>query len=117
MTNNSGIYPIRDLVLLKPDEKVESKEGVIIVPESAKSREQLAQIFGVVVAVGESAYKYEEINYKTNTRDKIVPGTRVLFAKYAGIQLPGIDGVSYRVVNDNDITAIVDEAVKKDIEL
>ena len=39
-------------------------------------------------------------------------GDRVAFAKYGGLQMEGADGEEYRVLNDTDITAQVDEGLE-----
>jgi co-chaperonin GroES (HSP10) len=39
-------------------------------------------------------------------------GDKVAFAKYAGLLYQGKDGVKYRMVNDGDITAVLDSDVE-----
>jgi len=59
----------------------------------------------VVVAMGNTCYD-----------DMSIPwckvGDKVAFAKYAGLLYTGRDGVKYRMVNDGDITATLDEDVE-----
>lgn len=116
MTNASGIYPIRDLVLILPEQEVEHKDTIIIIPESIKQNERSAQVFGTLVAVGDVAFSYEDKNYGSKIREKMVPGTRVMFAKYHGIVVQGEDGKDYRLLQDDDVAAIVNDTVQKPIE-
>ena len=38
-------------------------------------------------------------------------GDRIAFAIYAGLTQTGKDGVDYKIINDEDITCLVDEGV------
>lgn len=114
--NKSGIHPTRDLVLIEPEQEVESKEGLIIIPDGARERERLAQIFGRIVEIGDVAFCYEDKNYGSKIRDKMLPGTRVLFAKYHGIVVFGQDKKQYRLIQDDDVAAIVTEKVQKKLD-
>ena len=92
MSNESGINPCGWRVLIKPQEvKDTSKGGIIIATEVSKEREQMG-----------------------NT-DEPAPwcqvGDKVIFAKYAGLLYLGKDGSQYRMVNDKDITGILDADV------
>jgi co-chaperonin GroES (HSP10) len=114
MVNTSGHYPVRDLVLVLPDEEVETKQGLIVIPESVKERSAQAQTYGFVVAHGESAFLFELKEYGVKT--DIHVGSRVMFAKYGGIMVKGEDGKSYRLLRDGDLTCTVSDKVKKEIE-
>jgi chaperonin GroES len=96
--------PAGHRVLIKPDEIEEVSKGGIVLHTTNKDREADAQISGTLVAVGPNAWK---------AFDDGVPwakvGDKVLFAKYGGYPLK-IKGEMYRVMNDEDITAIVQEA-------
>ena len=102
MENKSGIYPKGHRVLIKAEEVEELTEGGILLPTEIQKREQLAEIRGRVVEIGSTAYS-----------DQVEPfckvGDRVIFAKYSGIVYGGKDGVEYRVINDLDIVAVIDE--------
>lgn len=115
--NNSGIYPVGDRVLIKPDSLEETTEGGIVIPESIHEKHALAQSIGTVIAVGPDAW-IDHVE-KSPEGSKTVgfskpfakPGDRVCFARYGGIQIPGKDGEEYRIMNDVDITAVVDPEV------
>lgn len=111
--NNSGVHPISDRVLVQPDETVEVKGGLIVVPEDIKKQYALSQTYGAIVEYGPTAFKYEFKNYEVDQRRE--DGVRVMFAKYAGIVIRGKDGKDYRLLRDDDITAFVDSDVKLEI--
>jgi len=114
MSNKSGITPVRDLILVLPEEEVETEHGLIKIPEFVKQREAAAQVFGILVQMGEDAFKYEEKQFGTSP--DLEAGMRVMFAKYGGIVVKGKDGINYRLIRDDDILATVDTKVKKEIE-
>ncbi len=60
---------------------------------------------GVVVAVGKTAW----LDFKSEPWAKA--GDRVMFAKYSGVILRGKDGQQYRMVNDEDVVALLDPEV------
>lgn len=103
MTNPSGIQPIEHKVLIDPI-PVEAKIGNIFIPDESKEREGYAQMKGRIVAASKFAFDYAEYG-----EDKPQPGDLVLFAKYAGVIVRGSDGKEYRLVNDQDIAAIIEE--------
>jgi len=119
MQNTSGITPAGDRVLVKPDEVEKVTSGGIIIPETHGERYALAQTIGVVVAIGPDAWidhvekDSEGRIVKTQGYSKpfALPGDRVCFAKYGGLQVTGEDGQTYRIINDTDITAKVTEKV------
>jgi co-chaperonin GroES (HSP10) len=112
--NTSGIQPIRDLILIKAEEEVKSKDSVIILPPGAEQKELLAQTFGTVIAMGPTCYSYEKVQYGVEMG--IEPGARVQFAKYQGIVVTGEDSQEYRLIRDDDIMALVTEKVTKKVE-
>lgn len=102
--NNSGITPLDLRVLVKPD-PVEDKVGSIFIPESHKEREEHAQIKATLVAVGVNAWAEAKAHPEFVAP---VPGTRVLIAKYGGILIDGADGEKYRIMNDADVTGVLE---------
>ena len=97
--NESGIQPVEYKVLIKP-EVVEGKTaGGLFLPEQTQDKEKMAQVKGVLVAVGGNAF--EDWNGKPEI------GDTVYYAKYAGYVIKGSDGQEYRLANDKDITAII----------
>lgn len=105
MKNESGIYPIEYKALIRVSKVEEKTEGGIIIPDVSKDREQFAQMQGELVALSPKAFSYEDWGADKDVLPK--PGDRVLFAKFAGVDVRGKDGASYRIVNDKDIAAVL----------
>lgn len=95
--------PAGHRVLIKPDKVETVSAGGIITDISNGDREADAQIIGTLVAVGPNAWK---------EFDDGIPwaqvGEKVLFAKYGGYAVK-IRGEVYRIMNDEDVTAIVSD--------
>jgi co-chaperonin GroES (HSP10) len=104
MKNESGIHPSLDRVLIRPDEIERRTEGGIIIPETVGELHAMAQSIGTFVDAGPDAYS----DYHGPAAK---PGDRVAFAKYGGLQVEGKDGKVYRLMNDIDVTAVVEEGV------
>lgn len=96
MENTSGFHPIEDRVLVKMVELEEKTSGGIVLPQSTKDAEGMAAIQGHLVEAGDEA---------TARLDKygIKPGQLILYAKYSGEPLTGVDGVRYRIMNAIDV--------------
>jgi co-chaperonin GroES (HSP10) len=98
-----GIKPAGHRIVVLPKEVEEKTEsGIIINVGTQKLREELAQVDGVVVAMGNTCYS-----------DQPEPwckvGDTVIFGKYSGIFRKGNDDKMYRIVNDLDIVATIEE--------
>lgn len=95
------IYPAGYRVLVKPDDIEDS------MPEELRKmgfklenkREQDAVISGTLVKIGPTAWKEQGQNWAEE-------GEKVYFAKYGGHVIKEGD-VEYRLLNDEDITAVV----------
>lgn len=101
MENPSKLKPVEYKVLVKPD-KVDEMIGSIFIPPSERSRQQLAEVKSTLVAVGGNAFSDWQIPIPE-------PGQKVYIAKYSGIVVKGEDGEEYRLCNDKDIAAIIEE--------
>ena len=96
-----GIHPKGHRVLVLPDEvETTTKTGIVLATATQEQREQLAQVDGIVVEMGNTCF-----------HDQPEPwckiGDRVIFGKYSGIIRKGNDGKTYRIVNDLDIVGTV----------
>jgi len=127
-SNESGIHPILNRVVVRPDVIEEKTEGGIVVPDSVADQHQMAQATGTLIAVGPDAYIHSrtEVHRVIDNTMRLMelrisgydpsktpkPGDRIQFAKYGGLVNIGKDGDEYRVLNDEDITCLVDEGVK-----
>lgn len=106
MSNSSGIRPLDMRVLVKPDPVEEvTKGGIIIVPDAVE-KEKYATVKATLVAVGVNAWA-EAKTHSAFTAPE--PGQRVMIAKYGGVVVKGADGEEYRIMNDEDITALLEE--------
>lgn len=96
VVNTSGLRPLGRAVLLRPYKVEKMSVGGIIIPESVREKDQLAEQKAIVVEVGPRCWPGD------------VPwaqvGDHIIFSRWAGYQAlgPG-DGETYRVVNDEDI--------------
>ena len=92
------IKPLGDRVLVEQAEEKEVKNGGIIIPDTAKEKPMEA----VVVALGTG--KTDDKGAKIAFEVKV--GDRVLISKYGGTEIK-VDGKEYKVLNSDDILAIV----------
>ena len=100
-----GIHPTEYKILIKPDAVDEKFAGsTLLKPNAAQESEKNAQMRGTLIAVSPFAFSYEKWPEESM---KPQVGDRVLFAKYAGANVKGNDGVDYRIVNDKDIAAVL----------
>jgi co-chaperonin GroES (HSP10) len=109
MNNPSGLRPVEFFVVVALDPAETTTAGGIILLDNTKDRDKLATQEGTLVAVSPHAFTYAE-----GWPDGTVPqvGQRVLFKKYAGaLHSRKIDGKDrdFRLLNDKDVIAIVDE--------
>ena len=94
-----NVRPLGDRVLVEPAEEKEVKKGGIIIPDSAKEK----PTEGIIIALGTG---------KTDDNGKKVPfevkkGDRVLVTKYGGTEIK-LDGKEYKILNSDDILAVID---------
>lgn len=101
MENKSGIHPKGHRVLIYP-EPVENvtASGIIINTGDNIERERLAQLRGVIVEVGSTAWHDQPEPW-------VKVGDKVIFGKYSGLIYKGDDELEYRIINDLDIVATV----------
>ena len=88
------IIQLADRVLLKEEKAETTTKSGILLPETAQEKTQTAK----VEAVGPGTEK-EKITVKA--------GDRVMYEKYAGVQVK-VDGEEYLIVKNSDIIAIVE---------
>jgi chaperonin GroES len=94
-----NVRPLGDRILVEAVEEKETKKGGIIIPDSAKEK----PMESIVVALGTG---------KTDDNGKkiafeVKKGDRVLVSKYGGTEIK-LDGKEYKILNSDDILAIVD---------
>ena len=96
-----GIIPVEYKVLIEPEQINEQTSGGLYIPQQTKEKDEMAQVKGVVVAIGGNAF--EDWQYP---RPEV--GNTVYFAKYAGYVVEGKNKRKYRICNDKDIVAIIE---------
>ena len=98
-----GITPKGHRLLILPEQVEETTaSGIVRVTGTEKLREELAQVDGVVIEMGQTCFINEP-------RPWCKVGDTVIFAKYAGIMYKGKDGKTYRIINDDNIVATTTE--------
>mgnify|MGYP003440147671 FL=1 len=94
-----NVKPLGDRILVEAAEEKEQKKGGIIIPDTAKEKPTES----IVVALGTG---------KLDDNGKKVPfevkkGDRVLTSQYGGQPIK-INGKEYKILNSDDILAIID---------
>jgi chaperonin GroES len=93
-----AIKPIGDRVLVELIDEEVSKVGSLYVPDTAKEKPSK----GKIVAVGEG-----RIDGKDLIPMRVKVGDKVLFGKYAGMELKYEDK-EYLILNEHDILVVID---------
>jgi chaperonin GroES len=93
-----NVKPLGDRVLVEPVEEKEVKKGGIIIPDSAKEK----PTEGVVRALGTG--KKDEDGKVQAFEVKV--GDHVLISKYGGTEIK-VDGKEYKLLNADDILAVI----------
>lgn len=105
MQNTSGYEPVDVRLVVQPDDATKVSKGGVIMPDTVQQKEQFASTKATVIAVGDNV----GADWGENAR-KPQPGERILMAQYAGTNVKGADDKDYRVINDEDVCAILKEA-------
>jgi len=86
--------------------KLEEKTaGGVIIPDALKGLEQTASIIGLVISVGEAAYKDAD---KFPDGPYCKEGDFVIFRSYSGTRFK-LRGEEFRLINDDTVEAVVDD--------
>jgi chaperonin GroES len=92
-------HPLHDRILIKRIEEKETAKGGIIIPDSAKEKQQE----GEVIAVG---------NGKKTEDGKIIPldvkaGDRIIFGKYSGTEIK-VDNEDFLILKEEEVLGVVE---------
>jgi chaperonin GroES len=93
------LRPLHDRVLIQRVEEGESRQGSIIIPDSAKEKPQQ----GKVKAVGNGKL----LDNGERVELDVKAGDRILFGKYSGSEIK-IDGEELLILREDEILAILD---------
>ena len=94
----SKIQPLADRILVEPLEAEEKTAGGIVIPDTAKEKQQT----GRVIAVGKG---------RINEEGKVMPlevkvNDQVLFGRYTGTEVK-VGGADYLIIKEDDILGII----------
>ncbi len=92
------VQPLGDRVLVLPLEAEEKTAGGIVIPDTAKEKQQK----GKIIAVGKG---------RVNDEGKVVPlevkvNDQILFGRYAGTEVK-VGASEYLIIKEDDILAII----------
>ena len=96
--------PLHDRVLVRRVEEAETTRGGIIIPDTAKDKQQE----GEIIAAGTGRVTEEG---KVRPLD-VKQGDRVLFGKYAGTEIK-IDGEEFLIIKEEEVLGILTGAKKE----
>jgi co-chaperonin GroES (HSP10) len=99
MENRSGLIPLGHRLVVCPDPVEEKTASGIVMVREAVGRDEMAQVWGTVVAVGNGCWR------DTPTHSWAQEGDRIMFGKYSGLKHVAQDGGVYRIINDLDVVA------------
>ena len=94
------VKPLDDRILVRPQEAAEVTTGGIVLPDTAKEKQQR----GEVVAVGAGRL------LDTGERSPLAvkAGDKVIYGKYAGSEIK-IGGQEHQIMRENEVLAILEE--------
>jgi chaperonin GroES len=100
------IHPVGHRVLVKVQPTERKTASGIVLPDNAVEKKQRDQVKGTLTSIGITAWK---------AFDDGAPwaqiGDLVLFSRYGGKIVFDDDGTEYRILNDEDVVAVVSEGV------
>lgn len=104
--NKSGYVPIGDRVLVLVDISSDITAGGVHLPEDVTYRHTMASETGVIVALGEAAFKWNFDRTREWYGIKPKVGDRVYIERYGGKVIRGKDEKMYRILDDKCVAAI-----------
>ena len=93
------LRPLHDRILIRRLEEGESKQGSIIIPDSAKEKPQQ----GEVKAVGAGKL----LDNGERVPCDVKAGDRILFGKYSGSEIK-LDGAEYLILREDEILGVLE---------
>jgi co-chaperonin GroES (HSP10) len=103
--NLSGIKtPLGDRIVVLPDESATTigKAGKILIAADTQATHSLGAVTGTIISIGDEAWK--------SLTNRPRPGDRVIFNRYSGQVLLGLDGRNYRIMSEATIGGILDDS-------
>jgi len=101
------IKPLQDWAVIRPSKAQEKSAGGIIIPDVAAKKPQE----GEVVSIGEGRMKEKKdkkgkVLEKEFEKTTLKPGDRVLYEKYAAVEIPG-EGEDLLMVREEDVLGLL----------
>ena len=97
------VRPLHDRILVQRLEEGEQMVGGIIIPDTAKEKPQQ----GKVIAVGKGKIKDDG----TVIPPDVKQGDTILFGKYSGQEIK-LDGEEYLIMREEEVLAVIEDAVR-----
>lgn len=107
--NESGVRPLGTHVLVLMDPCAVASSGGVQLPEETLAKMNNASESGVVVAVGDAAFRYYDDGSRW-TDYKPKAGDHVFVERYAGREIRGADGEVYRMMTYTCVGGLQDDA-------
>lgn len=104
--NRSGCQPLDDKVLVLMDEHAETTMGGVHITEQARERQNMASETGVLIALGDAAFRWNDEATRDWIGRKPMPGDRCYVERYAGQLIQGEDGKMYRLMGQRCLGGI-----------
>jgi|TARA_R110000787_G_scaffold37078_1_gene94406 chaperonin GroES len=104
MSKDIGLRPAGWRILIKPVSVSNKSKGGVIIPDEIQDIAKLSSVIGQVISVGAEAYR----DPNKFTAAWVGDGDWVVIAKFSGAKFK-INGEEYRLVNDDEILAIVED--------
>jgi chaperonin GroES len=93
------IRPLHDRVVIKRLDASETKQGSIIIPDSAKEKPQQGEV--IAVGSGKRDEKGERIT------PEVKAGDRILFGKYSGSEIK-VGGEEFLIFREDEILGVIE---------
>lgn len=104
------VIPTGNRILVKPDPvETKTKSGIVLAID--EKREGAASVTGVVLAIGEVAWKeFVDGQFRQVYEPYAKVGDRVQYRRYTGVVVEGdTPNETYLLMNDNDVLARVEK--------
>jgi co-chaperonin GroES (HSP10) len=98
-----GVAAVGFRIIVAVEPVASKTAGGLHLPDSMVDKGKLVQVRGRIVSVGSVAFDFAR--FPEGTAPKV--GDAVMFAKLAGFMFDGTDGKEYRVLHDQDISAVI----------
>ena len=95
-----NLKPLGDRVIVKPADAEEQTASGLVIPDTAQEKPQR----GEIVAVGEG--KRDDDGNRVPM--DVAVGDVIIFGKYGGQEIK-IDGIEYKILEERDVIAIVQD--------